>query len=87
MILDRPAEPCDCSAAAVLARFRDRLPNPTDAEVVARLGVARASLSKWRRRNSVPYAHLVRACVEGGIDVDWVLTGRFSPWTQGSIVE
>ena len=76
---------CDCSASAVLARFRALLPEPLDAEVAARLGVVRPNLSKWRRRNSVPYAHIVRACVEGGIDLDWVLTGRPSPWTPGRV--
>lgn len=76
---------CDCSASAVLARFRDKLPDPIDAEIAARLGVARPNLSKWRRRNTVPYAHIVRACLADGIDLDWVLTGRFSPWTPGRI--
>lgn len=76
---------CDCSASAVLMRFRNQLPDPINARVAARLGVTRPNLSKWRRRNSVPYAHIIRACVEGGIDLDWVLTGRFSPWTPGRV--
>ncbi len=80
---DLVPELCDLSASAVLGRFRDKLPDAIDAEVAARLGVARPNLSKWRRRNSVPYAHIVRACLADGIDLDWVLTGRFSAWTPG----
>lgn len=78
---------CDCTALAVLARFGEQLPDRNDAGIATSLGVARPNLSKWRRRNSVPYAHIVRACLAGGIDLDWVLTGRPSPWTPGRVAE
>ena len=75
----------DCSADAVLDRLKDCLELATDMALAARLGSDRANLSKWRRRNSVPYDRIVTLCVSVGIDLDWILTGRASPWTPGVV--
>lgn len=81
-----PADAFDCSANAVLDRLKDRLSLAQDLALAARFDVPKANVSTWRRRNHVPYVHVVRVCAAEGIDIDWILTGRWSPWTPGRIM-
>lgn len=75
----------DCSASAALDRLKDKLSVTRDAQLAAHLAVAGTNIAKWRRRNSVPYELILGACATGGIDLDWILIGRPSPWTQGAV--
>lgn len=70
--------PLDLSAAAVFDRLKERLPAPSDSQLAVVLGICRPGMSKRRYRNSIPYAAIVRACIRHGVDLDWILTGRWS---------
>lgn len=76
----------DCSASAALDRLKERLALASDRELAVRLGVPTSTIATWRWRNSVAHAHIVAVCVSEGVDIDWILTGRPSPWTPGRIV-
>lgn len=77
----------DCSANAVLDRLKERLEVTQDLALADRFGVHATYVSRWRRHNRVPHRQVVAVCVSDGIDIDWILTGRFSPWTPGMIVQ
>lgn len=77
--------PFDCSASAVLDRLKEKLSIASDSRLAIRLGGCRTNVPKWRHRNSVPYAHILRVCAEEGIDADWILIGRWSPWQPGEV--
>lgn len=78
-------DPADISANAVLDRLKERLPAASDKQLAVLMEAHRDNVQKWRRRNSVPYDKVVAVCVRNGVDLDWILTGRFSPCLPGEI--
>lgn len=72
----------DLTAGAIFDRLQERLPAPSDAHLADALCVGRTHISRMRRRGSIPYPAIVVLCLRRGLDLDWILTGRSSPWSE-----
>lgn len=58
----------------------------TDTDLAEFLGVSKATISSWRRRNSIPFEVIVYLALKGSIDITYVLfqRGRLSGFTSPS---
>lgn len=61
---------------AALDRLASAYGCRTDAELSAKLGVSRGTLSSWRTRSSVPIKEYVELAQPGNLSIEWVLFGR-----------
>lgn len=60
----------------VVDRLRVALNAKTDASLSDMIGVSAATLSHWRKRNTIDMAVVYNVC--DNINMDWLLTGRGS---------
>ena len=70
---DVPPEGID--AREVIARMRIHYGVKSDAELAERLGTAKATISSWRRRNSVPMESCLKAARDNRITLDRIVLG------------
>ncbi|ABE62434.1 conserved hypothetical protein [Nitrobacter hamburgensis X14] len=73
-------DPADArfGARAVIDRLKEVFGVSSDAALADELRTARANISKWKARNSVPYAEAVYASISKGISLDYLLAGSGS---------
>ncbi|WP_159392747.1 helix-turn-helix domain-containing protein [Methylobacterium sp. C1] len=64
------------NADAVLDRMKEIYDVDTDTALADVLRTTRQNISKWRSRNSVPYAEAVAASYARNASIDYILTGR-----------
>lgn len=64
------------SAADVLNRMKEIYEVDTDTALADALYTTRQNVSKWRSRNSIPYAEAVAASYMRNVSIDYILTGR-----------
>lgn len=62
-------------ALAVIDRLKETLCVESDAALATALHTSRQNISKWRARNSVPYAEAVFVSFSMGASLDYLLTG------------
>ena len=62
------------SSDDILDRLKSALSLKNDTELGNRLGVSKAAISNWRKRNSVDYPLVFSFCEH--INIDWLITGR-----------
>jgi hypothetical protein len=60
----------------VIERMQTAYRTGTDAELAAKLGVGRTTISAWRARDSIPFRQCARAAYETGTPLDWLLLGK-----------
>ncbi len=70
------------SARSVIERLKEVLGASTDVELARGLQTANANISKWRARNSVPYAEAVYVSISKGVSLDFLLSGNKSAETS-----
>ncbi len=59
----------------MLARLKLITDSKTDAALSSVLGISPQTLSSWKCRDSIPYAHCVDIAERHGISLDWLLIG------------
>jgi DNA-binding transcriptional regulator YiaG len=64
------------SADAVLERMKEVAKLKSDSELANWLHISRSAISKWRKRNAVPYAEAVMLALLNHSSLDYILTGR-----------
>lgn len=72
------AEAQNLNAADVLGRMKEVYGVDTDTALADALHTTRQNVSKWRSRNSIPYAEAVAASYMRNVSIDYILTGRGS---------
>lgn len=74
------------TANEVLDAIEIELEIGTDSELAVLLGVSKATISTWRKRNSVPFDVVVYLSLTTGLDLNYSLTrrGRLSGFTKPS---
>jgi hypothetical protein len=65
-------------ARAVVGRLKEVLGASSDADLANQLRTAKANISKWKARNSVPYAEAVYVSITKGVSLDFLLSGNGS---------
>ncbi len=63
---------------SILNRLSSELNVRTDTELAHALGISKTTVSAWRKRNSIPYEHIVYLAMCGKIDLSYVLLGDIS---------
>jgi hypothetical protein len=48
----------------------------TDTQLSVKLGINAATISMWRKRNSIPNSFLVDYCLKKNISIDWLMTDK-----------
>lgn len=64
------------SSDDILDRLKTALSIKNDTELGTKLGVSKAAISNWRKRNSVDYSLVFSFCEH--ISIDWLITGKGS---------
>lgn len=64
------------SSGAILNRLKEALQLPNDKELANTLGISKAAISNWRKRNSIDLDRVFSVCEQ--INIDWLLTGEGS---------
>lgn len=64
------------SSGAILDRLKEALQLPNDKELANKLGISKAAISNWRKRNSIDLERVFSVCEQ--INIDWLLTGEGS---------
>lgn len=62
--------------ASILSRAKDAFEVEQDQELAAYLGINRATLASWKRRQSIPAKYLSEMLDGGRISLDWLVTGK-----------
>lgn len=62
------------SSNDILDRLKEALSIPSDQELGNTLGVSKAAISNWRKRNSIYFERVFSVCEH--INFDWVMTGE-----------
>ncbi|MEQ8194316.1 MAG: helix-turn-helix domain-containing protein, partial [Rhodospirillales bacterium] len=70
-----PDLPPEITAKAVIRRMKEYLRVKTDAELAARLGVGKTTISSWRQRKAVPFEECIRVAIWERGNLQWLLTG------------
>ncbi|AKB05630.1 helix-turn-helix family protein [Vibrio cholerae] len=65
----------EISALDVLSRLAKALGTSSDSELAQELGVAKQTISTWKKRNKVPLEQIVEISVEHNLSVDDILFG------------
>ncbi len=65
----------DINAKEVLARLASALGSSSEDELAKSLDVAPATIQTWKKRNKVPYDHIVKVAAENVISVDAIIFG------------
>lgn len=82
------SEQPDLSANAVLDRMKGSAKLKSDAELAEWLKTSRSTVSKWRKRNAIPYAEAVYLSLMMHASLDYLLTGRgTSQWSLAKGVD
>lgn len=66
----------ELSAAAVLDRMKESAGLSSDSELAEWLKTSRSTVSKWRKRNAIPYAEAVFLALMRHASLDYLLTGK-----------
>ena len=69
---------------SALDRISSYLECKNDTELAKQLGIARTTLSSWRRRGSVPTDTLCEFAQEHGVSLDYLLIGRGVPKVESA---
>lgn len=64
------------SSDNILDRLKTALSISSDQELCKALGVAKSTISNWRKRNTIDFKLLFTLCEQ--INLDWLITGRGS---------
>ena len=62
------------SSDDILDRLKTALSLKSDTDLGNRLGVSKAAISNWRKRNTIDYPLVFSFCEH--INIDWLITGR-----------
>jgi hypothetical protein len=65
-------------ARAVVERLKEALGASSDAALARELRTSQQTISKWKTRNSVPYAEAVYVSLSKGVSLDFLLGGNGS---------
>lgn len=66
-------------AATVIDRLKEALGVSSDVALADALKTSKQNISKWKTRNSVPYAEAVFVSFSKGVSLDYLLAGERSP--------
>lgn len=66
----------ELSAGAVLDRMKEAAGLSSDSQLADWLKTSRSTVSKWRKRNAVPYAEAVYLALMQHASLDYLLTGQ-----------
>ena len=64
------------TANDVLDRMKEAVEAKNDSELAKVIGVAKTTISSWRKRDSIPYSECVEISFRYVVRLDWLLTGR-----------
>jgi DNA-binding XRE family transcriptional regulator len=64
------------TASHVIDRMKEAVDAKNDSDLAKLIGVAKTTISSWRKRNSVPYRECVDISFRYAQRLDWLLTGR-----------
>jgi hypothetical protein len=68
----------ETSASSIIERMKEVSNCASDAELSKMFNVSRSNISKWRKRNSVPYEQVQRIAVLSNGNLSYILTGKKS---------
>lgn len=71
-----PSLTTDIDVSAVIRRMKKEYDVTSDADLAASLGVAKTTVSSWRKRNSIPLEICVRAAYDNRSSIDYIISGR-----------
>lgn len=75
------------TAAAVIDRMREALEVRSDTALAAALGVAKTTVSSWRRRDSIPYEKCIEIAIRANVHMHWLLTGEGEPRNRDFVLD
>lgn len=64
------------TASAVVERMKEALGVVTDTQLAEALRTSKQNISKWKSRQSVPYAEAVFVSLSRGVSLDYLLLGK-----------
>jgi phage repressor protein C with HTH and peptisase S24 domain len=60
----------------VMPRLQKKLGFSTEKELAKELGMSQSAYAERKRKNSIPYDHVITLCRERGVSMDFIITGR-----------
>ena len=68
----------DSDSTHIISRLSEIFNANNDADLAAKLGVARGTVSSWRARGQVPWRQCLEAAIRKDVSLDWLVIGRDS---------
>lgn len=66
----------EINAGDIIARMKSVYSANSDEELGICLDVKKTTVSSWRKRNSIPLEHCIRAAIDGRDTLDWIVYGE-----------